>query len=543
MAAANPGSSKRWLFGPVPDLLFGCGVVYIGLFALFVLAGDWFLEVSPLWVPAFCVLVFSLPHYGATLLRVYEHRHDRRAYAIFSVWATLALVLAFVAGVYDAGVGSFLLTLYLTWSPWHYTGQNYGLAVMFLRRRGVPVTGATKRWLYGSFVLSYVLTFCVIHESSGWASIRSLPQDGPGIHFVSLGLPIADAVVAGVAIAWASATVVALARLARRAGGGDLVPVVSLVVTQALWFALPAAALHWGLFAGARPLAGDTVGAFLVWIAVGHSVQYLWVTSYYARAAADWKGAAPYFGKTLAAGALVWTLPVVLFAAEPLGAPSYEAGLAFLVASVVNLHHFVLDGAIWKLRNMRIAKVLVMSGESGDDGGDAGRPVFRGAAWSLATVCLGIAVGVFVAESWWVPRVIAAGDPVAVSATLDRLAWVGRDSARGRDEAGRLWEERRRFDLALAQYERSVAIRPAANAYGRMALMHAYLNDPEASVAAQDRALALQPGNPRLFEWSARLSEQLGLTERAADLRVRGIFEKASTPEGAESPVGKPALY
>ena len=37
-----------------------------------------------------------------------------------------------------------LFTLYLTWSPWHYTGQNYGIAVMFLRRRGVERDAARE---------------------------------------------------------------------------------------------------------------------------------------------------------------------------------------------------------------------------------------------------------------------------------------------------------------------------------------------------------------------------------------------------------------
>jgi hypothetical protein len=43
------------------------------------------------------VLLFSTPHYGATILRVYEQRAERRRYAVFSVWATLAIAAWFVA--------------------------------------------------------------------------------------------------------------------------------------------------------------------------------------------------------------------------------------------------------------------------------------------------------------------------------------------------------------------------------------------------------------------------------------------------------------
>ena len=81
-----------------------------------------------------------MPHYGGTLVRVYDQRKDRRAYAIFSVWATALLAALFVWGAFSTLVASVLFTIYITWSPWHYTGQNYGLAVMFLRRSGVPLS-------------------------------------------------------------------------------------------------------------------------------------------------------------------------------------------------------------------------------------------------------------------------------------------------------------------------------------------------------------------------------------------------------------------
>ena len=46
---------------------------------------------APYFLPLLVMLV-AMPHYGATLVRVYESRDDRRAYTIFSVWATLLLL-------------------------------------------------------------------------------------------------------------------------------------------------------------------------------------------------------------------------------------------------------------------------------------------------------------------------------------------------------------------------------------------------------------------------------------------------------------------
>ncbi len=519
---ASPSfAPQRWLFGPIPDLLLGCGALYILLFAVFVFAGEWWVAALPLWLAPLLVLVLSLPHYGATLLRVYEHRTDRRAYALFSVHATIVLVFAFIAGAYNATIGSILLTIYLTWSPWHYTGQNYGLAVMFLRRRGVPMVGATKRWLYASFLFCYGLTFCVIHESSLWAAARSLPQDVRWLRFMPIGIPAADVLVPVLTLGWAVATIGALRMLLRQARASDLLPVGLLVLTQALWFAVPGVALYWNLFSGVAPLDPQTLGALLVWIALGHAVQYLWVTAYYARAARDWSGALPYFGKTLAAGALVYTLPVALFASDALGGPSYEMGLAFLVASVVNIHHFILDGAIWKLRDSRIAKVLIQSGASADDEDVPRVPGLRVGTWSLATACLLAAFFVFAKESWLLPRALDQGNAARSAFILDQLAWLGRDSASRRAATGWLYVERGKFEPALTQFERSAYLVPLAETWGDVALMRAQLGDVEGSVRAQERALALAPQNDKLFEWVALLSERIGRPERAASVRER----------------------
>ncbi len=538
--ATAVSSSRPWLFGPASDLLLGCGVLYLALFGVFVAAGDWWTRTVPGWLIPLCILVFSTPHYGATLVRVYEHRSDRRAYALFTVWVTLALVAALVAGLYSPRVGSILLTVYLSWSPWHYTGQNYGLAVMFLRRRGVSLDGAPKRWLYASFLLCFALAFCVIHESSTWAATRSLPQYGPFVHFVPLGIPAAEGLVPALALAWAVSTVVALAWTFRNAGT-EGAPVALLALTQALWFALPAAALHWGLFENVGPLAPHSLGAFLMWIAIGHAVQYLWVTAYFARASSDWRGLLPWFGKTLAAGALVWTLPVLVFAARPLAAPSYETGLAFVVASVVNLHHFILDGAIWKLRSGRIARVLIGSGSAEPDVEPESRRL-RVAVWGLAAASLAVAVFVFVGESWLLPRALAERHTERTLALLDTLGWFGRDSSQARARVGVWLAEDGEHRAALAQFRRSAELWPSARAYGVIAELHAQLGAAPASRRAQERVLELAPGDRGLFEWAARLSEHLGDPERARALRDRA---RALPQETAEAPRRTPgrALY
>ena len=105
---------------------------------------------------------------------------------------------------------------------------------------------------------------------------------------------------------------------------------------------------------------------YFVWIALAHAAQYLWVTSYFAKKTGGYGTGAAWYAKVMASGAAIWTFPVL--ACGPLvGGPlSLDMGLAALVSAAVNIHHFILDGAIWKLRG-RIANLLIRNA-SDDDG-------------------------------------------------------------------------------------------------------------------------------------------------------------------------------
>ena len=97
-----------------------------------------------------------------------------------------------------------------------------------------------------------------------------------------------------------------------------------------------------------------------------HSAQYLWITSYYARREAGRKGDAgwrpfAYFAVLVAGG-------IALFVPGPWLASRlfhYDFGASFLIfTALVNIHHFILDGAIWKLRDNRMAGVVVEFAQS-----------------------------------------------------------------------------------------------------------------------------------------------------------------------------------
>jgi Tfp pilus assembly protein PilF len=93
-----------------------------------------------------------------------------------------------------------------------------------------------------------------------------------------------------------------------------------------------------------------------------HSAQYLWVTRYFARRDAIGRGEGARWSDRrywtiLIAGGIALFLPVPWVT-------SYAAHVDFtasmlIVTAIVNLHHFVIDGVVWKLRDPRVSRALV----------------------------------------------------------------------------------------------------------------------------------------------------------------------------------------
>ncbi|HVQ27213.1 MAG TPA: hypothetical protein VMV01_18630, partial [Planctomycetota bacterium] len=324
-----------WLYGPRIDLLLGAGAAYLLSIPLLVWLGSRFsLADFPLEVTLALGLLVSTPHYGATLLRVYERPEDRRRYRFFAVHVSLVLAALFVAGLYLHVLGSFLVTLYFAWSPWHFAGQNYGLSLMFLRRRGVAVPPEAKRALYTAYVMSFAIPLLAFQARSGSTFAPEFLADGRGYDVLSLGIPrwlagrLAEVLLAGFLVGLAVAGYRLLRAGARRS---DLLAPLLLAATQSLWFVLPAL-----LATHSRPLDGLAFTA--VWVSIAHSVQYLWVTSYYAKQSGAAPRLAPYLWKALLAGVLIGEVPAVLFGPRFFGPLAWSGGLSILLFAVINLH-------------------------------------------------------------------------------------------------------------------------------------------------------------------------------------------------------------
>lgn len=535
MTTAQPAPVRPWLYGPAVDLLFGCGGLYLVAFALLWSVGPPMAQTIHLGVLPLAVLALSLPHYGATLLRVYERREDRRHYAFFAVAATALVWGWFAIGVYAAGVGSALVTLYLTWSPWHYSGQNYGVGMLLLRRAGVVVSPFARRMLWSSFLLSFALVAVSIHAAlpgAAYTPTVTSPLAEGAFAFEPLGLPMRwlAPLLLAIGAGYVATTTVAFSALARVARASALVPMFAVVALQALWFSLPVLASVTTIGASVLPLGAAHRGYVLLWVALGHSLQYVWITTWFAVPGASPRARARYWSRSFLVGAAAFGAPSLLFAPELFGRHAFETGLGLLVTAAVNVHHFILDGAIWKLRDGRIARILLGPRGSAAQPIPAPTPARR---WGKALVwgsigAVGVAYAAFSAVGtleleYGFRRALDPPDVQRLRTAARRLERVGHAHPALYLNLGILAE--RAGDLATAQREaeRSLALAPSPEGWLLLGSVYARASRWDAAAQAYEEVLALAPDH------LVALSELATVSQRRGDLaRAESALRRAT---------------
>lgn len=513
-ASAPPQSP--WIYRPWIDLTVGCGAWSAPL----LLAGFYFANsYARGWSVAFyfLALLSNYPHFMATVYRAYHTRDEFEKYRIYTVHVALLLGLAGILAHVWYALLPWIFTLYICWSPWHYTGQNFGLLMMFARRAGVSPTETERGALRLSFIASYILLMLSFHTGpSGDAMI------------LSLGLPAAVTLPARVALAlfFVGVSGWALFSLARRSNFRAVLPVATLTLTQFLWFLLPAIVE----LASGHEVPQTRYSSGL--LAVLHSTQYLWITSYYqkkeARAAGNSNWSFSGYLVTLIAGGIALFIPGPWIVSRVFHTDFAASFLTF--TALVNIHHFILDGAIWKLRDSRIASMLLDTQQKAATSGAAKRNgVGHAASWLTgrapaaravriaAALLLFLWAGVDQVHFWWssqansLPALQRAVElNPEDSAVLLRLA-NAEQSAGHRDSA-------------LASMQRAAAINPASLAlqesYGRSLIEAGRFSDADAQF---QKILARWPRNTDALVDSGMLAHRFGRDEVAVDEWQRAV--------------------
>jgi tetratricopeptide (TPR) repeat protein len=513
-STAKPGPSvgtpSLWIYNPWLDLTVGCGAWSA---PLLLLAYSAVASNTLAWSVALYALAlfFNYPHYMATLYRAYHTEQDFNKYRIFTVHITALIAMTLVLSHFWLRVLPWIFTLYLTWSPWHYSGQNYGLFMMFARRAGAKPSNLERRALYSAFLLSYAILFLTFHTG---------PSHDP--LFISLGIPMKVSSVALIplALGFVAASAFGLSRLVSQVGWKELIPSLTLFSTQFIWFLLPTI-LSFGEHLRV-PQSRYSTGV----LAVMHSAQYLWITSYYARREANaenagrWRPAA-YFGVLVVGG-------IALFVPGPWLASRlfhHDFTTSFLIfTALVNIHHFILDGAIWKLRDGRIAALLLNSQERLSSATTAaGSRVATAARWvvgsspvartlRISTVLLLLAVGTVDQVRYYLA---IHGESLA---DLQRAAALDSYDSSLETRLGRKEQEVGKLEAASAAWQQALRANPA-DAAARDALLQ-YLTSQkrfDEAYALTRQSLRYSPKDADLLVNHGILAKQLGHSDEAVD--------------------------
>jgi tetratricopeptide (TPR) repeat protein len=324
--------------------------------------------------------------------------------------------------------------------------------------------------------------------------------------------------------------------LLRHAPRAALVAAGCLALSQLLWFSLPYAVHVLGVVTDLDPLRFELRPHYFVWIGAAHSAQYLWVTTYYARESGPWHGQGGHYARVLLAGSAAFALPAMLFGTRGLGPLAFDRGLGEIVESAVNLHHFILDGAIWKLRG-RIAEILVRRRSASAQAPEASRgPALRRSVWGLCG--LSLAASVFgIAGNAQMTADTLAGRFDRAQQLAEGLAWIGRDRAGVRSALAQYLTEARRFGEARAQWLQVEALQGAPTATTRERLAQTFESEGDYREAAElyEGALALAAPGAELRAGLLRRAGAMWLAAGAPQRAIRMLEESAALDPVPES--------
>jgi hypothetical protein len=334
----------RFILGPWADPFFfgpGATIVVAGTLLVLPHLGAAASSMAVTLTATLTILLVG-PHYAATYRRAYTSREIVRAHP----WVTLVVPAALLVGAllavrHPTTVGIAYFGLYVGWSGYHYSGQSIGLAMLYPLRQGARLDPREKTLLKLPLYVSWILSLLGLFRLSTPArnpAYEAVRRAYSGPPLPGWGMTLGFAVLAASLLG-----AVHVAR-ARRARGTPLPwPTYAVLSAQIGWFTI-------GLY---QPLFN------IILVPMFHSLQYLALTSWHATrepGGATVKRFALYAVVVLVLGLVVNPGLFMIFRGAD-AASSLVA--AATVMTFVNLHHFLLDGRIWRLRERRVVQTMI----------------------------------------------------------------------------------------------------------------------------------------------------------------------------------------
>lgn len=291
-------------------------------------------------------LLCNQAHFAASTVRLYTKADTFRDLPFLTMGlpiVSFGIVLFFVAFADTAG--KHFQALYLTWSPYHYAAQTFGLAAMYTYRSGCRLADRERailrfvcmlpfaRALLGGAPFGHGLGWLVPYGTLVATPTRFLAMSTAFtmLNWLSLATPL-------VLFGW-------FLYRARSGGAGPdgapraTMPVIALVLmlSNATWWAVFP---YWDA---------------AVWATILHGLQYLGIMAIFhaeeqVQRPDNRRGRAYHVGWLLV---VCVALGYGLFQCWPrafMWAGYGKVESVFMVIAAVNLHHFIVDAYIWRIR-------------------------------------------------------------------------------------------------------------------------------------------------------------------------------------------------
>jgi hypothetical protein len=279
------------------------------------------------------ILLCTSTHFAASTVRLYTKPGSFRTLPMMTMaFPAISLGVALVALQWPDLVGRHLFQLYLSWSPYHYAAQTFGLASMYTARAGVRLEPLERRLLHLTCMLPFAHSFLSASGAGlGWLLPPAFFVAHPAL------LVVRDALVLVAGVATFAVPVVLIAALARRKQHRLPHIVPCLLISNGVWWVVL------------------TYQQAFFWATIFHGLQYLSIVI-----AFHLKDHPPALGvkrawlvPTLKFYGSCLVLAYLLFAVWPyfftwLGFAYSESVL--VCVAVINLHHFIVDRGIWQIR-------------------------------------------------------------------------------------------------------------------------------------------------------------------------------------------------